>query len=94
MTFISVYETNLNTKTEILNIQCFLNDIKAIKQWNFDLEVGGNILRVESPDSVDEKIMDSFHKRIICVLKFFKRIIYLMRRIFTKESFYTFFLHK
>ena len=48
---VSVYKTNITTKTRLRKVKPVLNRILLGSKWNFDLEDCDKILRVESPQS-------------------------------------------
>lgn len=48
---ISVYKTNVNTKSKLRKAKPVLNRILLGSKWNFDLEDCDKILRVESEKS-------------------------------------------
>lgn len=52
---ISIYKTDINTKTKLRKAKPVLNRILLGSKWNFDLEDCDKILRVES-----EKICSNF----------------------------------
>jgi len=45
---ISIYKTDINTKSKLRKVKTVLNRILLNSKWNFDLEDCDKILRVES----------------------------------------------
>nr|WP_315195943.1 hypothetical protein [uncultured Flavobacterium sp.] len=59
---ISVYKTNVNTKSKLRKVKPVLNRILLGAKWNFDLEDCDKILRVESDKSRSEFLITELHK--------------------------------
>lgn len=51
---ISVYKTDVNTKSKLRKVKPVLNKVLLESKWNFDLEDCDKILRVESKNSYSE----------------------------------------
>lgn len=49
---ISIFKTSVNSKRKARLIQPYLDSLRAIRQWNFDLEDRDNILRIDSRDGI------------------------------------------
>lgn len=59
---VSVYKTNVNTKTKLRKVKPVLNRILLNSKWNFDLEDCDKILRVESQKSYSGFLITELHK--------------------------------
>lgn len=59
---VSVYKTNVNTKTKLRKVKPVLNRILLNSKWNFDLEDCDKILRVESQKSCSGFLITELHK--------------------------------
>lgn len=59
---VSVYKTNVNTKTKLRKVKPVLNRILLNSKWNFDLEDCDKILRVESPKSRSVILISELYK--------------------------------
>lgn len=68
---ISVYKTDVNTKSKLRKVKPVLNRILLGSKWNFDLEDCDKILRVESEKSCSEILKTELHKIGICCEELF-----------------------
>jgi hypothetical protein len=59
---ISVYKTDVNTKSKLRKVEPILNRILLGSKWNFDLEDCDKILRVESDKSCSEFLIKELYK--------------------------------
>lgn len=59
---VSVYKTNVNTKTKLRKVKPVLNRILLNSKWNFDLEDCDKILRVESQKSQSGLLISELYK--------------------------------
>ncbi|SEO21179.1 hypothetical protein SAMN05444671_0671 [Flavobacterium sp. CF108] len=59
---ISVYKTDVNTKSKLRKVKPVLNRILLGVKWNFDLDDCDKILRVESDKSYSEFLIAELHK--------------------------------
>ena len=59
---VSVYKTNVNTKTKLRKVKPVLNRILLNSKWNFDLEDCDKILRVESRESLSGLLISELCK--------------------------------
>lgn len=59
---ISVYKTNVNTKSKLRKVKPVLNKVLLDSKWNFDLEDCDKILRVESNKSCSEFLITELYK--------------------------------
>jgi hypothetical protein len=64
---VSVYKTNVNTKTKLRKAKPVLNRILLGSKWNFDLEDCDKILRVESRERISSLLISELCKiGILC----------------------------
>jgi hypothetical protein len=56
-TAVLVFKTNIESEQDVLKIAPFLNNEKAIRRWNADLEDVDHILRIESADHNAERFI-------------------------------------
>ena len=59
---ISIYKTDVNTKSKLRKAKPVLNRILLDSKWNFDLEDRDKILRVESKKSCSEFLIAELFK--------------------------------
>lgn len=59
---ISVYKTNVNTKSQLKKAKPVLNSLILVSKWNFDLEDCDKILRIESNESCSDKVITELLK--------------------------------
>ncbi|SNR29927.1 hypothetical protein SAMN04487979_10296 [Flavobacterium sp. ov086] len=59
---VSVYKTNVNTKTKLRKVKPVLNRILLNSKWNFDLEDSDKILRVESAKCPSGLLISELYK--------------------------------
>lgn len=59
---ISIYKTDVNTKSKLRKVKPVLNRILLGSKWNFDLEDCDKILRVESEKSCSEILKTELHE--------------------------------
>lgn len=59
---ISIYKTDVNTKSKLRKVKPVLNKVLLESKWNFDLEDCDKILRVESDKSCSEILTIELHK--------------------------------
>jgi hypothetical protein len=59
---ISVYKTDVNTKSKLRKVKPILNRILLNFKWNFDLEDCDKILRVESDKCCSEFLITELYK--------------------------------
>ena len=64
---ISIYKTNI-TENNLVDIKSILDRCNKVIKWNTDLEDCDNILRIESHDSIEQKIIETLHAlSIMCI---------------------------
>lgn len=64
---ISIYKTNI-TENNLVDIKSILDRCNKVIKWNTDLEDCDNILRIESHDSIEQKIIETLHAlSIVCI---------------------------
>lgn len=64
---ISIYKTNI-TENNLVDIKSILDRCNEVIKWNTDLEDCDNILRIESHDSIEQKIIEVLHAlSIVCI---------------------------
>tara|TARA_B100000809_G_C14963268_1_gene468206 strand:- start:324 stop:530 length:207 start_codon:yes stop_codon:yes gene_type:complete len=54
---ISVYRTKITVKNRCC--KTILNNCSQVLKWNMDLEDCNNILRIESKESIEQKVIDA-----------------------------------
>lgn len=54
---ILVFKTNIDTKDKIHIVEPILNNIADEIKWNFDLEDGDNILRIDTYNNIAQLII-------------------------------------
>jgi len=59
---ISVYKTDVNTKSKLRKVKPVLNRVLLGSKWNFDLEDCDKILRVESENDHSAILTAELHK--------------------------------
>lgn len=59
---VSVYKTNVTTKTKLRKAKPVLNRILLNSKWNFDLEDCDKILRVENQESLSGLLIAELSK--------------------------------
>lgn len=59
---VSIYKTDVNTKSKVRKVKPLLNSVLLGSKWNFDLEDCDKILRVESKNNCSEAIINALHK--------------------------------
>ncbi|WP_217703319.1 hypothetical protein [Flavobacterium agri] len=60
---ISVFKTSVSSKKKILSLRPYLNNLKNIRQWNFDLEDRDRILRIDSDSPVSVTVIGILNRR-------------------------------
>ncbi|RZJ73109.1 MAG: hypothetical protein EOO49_05540 [Flavobacterium sp.] len=60
---ISVFRTSVTSERKALSLRPYLNRLKFVKQWNFDLEDCDKILRVDSEMPVSVIVIGILNRR-------------------------------
>lgn len=60
---ISIFKTSVTSKRKALSLRPYLNGLKNVRHWNFDLEDRDKILRIDSESPVSVSIIGILNRR-------------------------------
>ncbi len=60
---ISVFRTSVTSEKKALSLRPYLDRLKTIRQWNFDLEDCDRILRIDSESPVSVAVIGILNRR-------------------------------
>lgn len=60
---ISVFKTSVTSEKKALSLRPYLNALKNVRHWNFDLEDRDNILRIDSESPVSVAVIGILNRK-------------------------------